>query len=508
MSDLYNRLKRIRAQRGETRRPGDTGFTGRAAPAGNADLNDRAAPPAGGAIPGAPGADWGPIAPGVYERRTVQPIATGRYGNRFSATGRWDTLSPLTRRPAGMTPVFLDIETTGLSGGAGSVAFLIGIGTPVGADETTAIDVRQIMLLDPGNEAAQLDRFLALVAEIPDPQYVTYNGASFDLPVLRSRFTMQRRRFPEACHFDLLHLVRRLYARRIGSCSLGAVEARVLGHPRTDDVSGSEAPARYLEYVRSGDPRGIEPVLLHHLRDIVNLSEVALAVNGVLLGTADAGAGPAVCAAGGVAAGAAKGADQAPPLPPSSPDRQGPLPPDSASLARLLMERGLPEHADRARALLETEYDATAARIERVRAFARSRGMRGRSGLRGRYPAMWIESRELLAELARKGGDREQYRHYAEELYRELGRYADLVRLVKLLEHDTREFDRAIAVLEQWGAGRGWDPANGWDAALTHRLTRLRRRSANARTSTGATELSAPGRPGTTPRSASQTDGR
>ena len=297
---------------------------------------------AGADIP-TPGPEWKPVAPGVYERTTLQPISTARYGDNFATTGRWDSLSPLTRRPAGMTPVFLDIETTGISGGAGNVAFLIGVGTPaggtrdgapVGADETAAVEVRQLLLLDPGSEGAQLDRFSALLAAIPDPQYVTYNGASFDLPVLRSRFIMHRRQFPEASHFDLLHLVRRLYARRIGSCSLGAVETQVLGNPRTDDVPGSEAPARYLEYVRTGDNRVIEPVFLHHLRDIANLAEVALAVNGVLLGTDGSPR--------------EKDASLSSPQGPVAPD---PLPPDPLrriSYARFLIERGLPEYADRA----------------------------------------------------------------------------------------------------------------------------------------------------------------
>lgn len=168
--------------------------------------------------------------------------------------------------------LFLDTETTGLAGGAGTVCFLIGIGKFT-SFATFRLD--QCFLRDYDDEGAML-QFIG--EEYPAPSaLVSYNGKSFDLPLLRSRHVQQRAPFPwkHTPHFDLVHAVRRIWKRRLGDCSLGHVETRLLGVHRSGDVSGAMIPRIWLDFISQGNPYPLRPVFYHHRMDILSLVTLA-----------------------------------------------------------------------------------------------------------------------------------------------------------------------------------------------------------------------------------------
>ncbi|HUX21464.1 MAG TPA: ribonuclease H-like domain-containing protein [Spirochaetia bacterium] len=162
--------------------------------------------------------------------------------------------------------LFIDTETTGLSGGAGTVAFLVGVGRV----RLGYFRVAQYFISDYPGEPELIE---ALAGELTKPMtVVSYNGKSFDIPILRSRFSMNGRRLEVSKQVDLLHTARRLWKASIGSCSLHAIEERVLGVKRSEDVPGYLIPELYFNYLRSGDPDPLSGVFSHHLYDIVSLA--------------------------------------------------------------------------------------------------------------------------------------------------------------------------------------------------------------------------------------------
>ena len=163
--------------------------------------------------------------------------------------------------------LFLDTETTGLSGGAGTVAFLVGIGYAEGDDFV----VEQYLMKDYADEADMLDQ-LARRMERFDA-VCTFNGRNFDLPLLQTRFTMcrMRDRWRDMEQLDLLYPARRTWKKRIGSCRLSRVEELILNQPREGDLPGSEAPRRYFEFLRTGDMGLLTEVVEHNRQDIVTL---------------------------------------------------------------------------------------------------------------------------------------------------------------------------------------------------------------------------------------------
>lgn len=162
---------------------------------------------------------------------------------------------------------FLDVETTGLSGGTGTYVFLVGLGT----FEDGAFHLRQFFLADLRSELAML----AAVAEVLERcrALVTFNGRRFDLPLLETRLTLSRLppATPGVPHLDLLYPARRLYSRRLPSCRLAALECALLGVEREDDVPGWAIPALYFEYVRRGEVRPLRAVFRHNALDILSL---------------------------------------------------------------------------------------------------------------------------------------------------------------------------------------------------------------------------------------------
>lgn len=162
--------------------------------------------------------------------------------------------------------LFLDSETTGLRG-AGTVAFLVGLGWLEGEDFV----VRQLLMRDYPEEAHLLEQ----VADALDrfDCVVSFNGKSFDLPLLKDRFTMARLRgrWHELPQLDLLHAARRTWKLRLGACTLCALEEKVLGTPRVDDLPSAQVPERYFQYIKCRDLSLLDGVLRHNAQDIRTL---------------------------------------------------------------------------------------------------------------------------------------------------------------------------------------------------------------------------------------------
>lgn len=166
--------------------------------------------------------------------------------------------------------LFLDTETTGLSGGAGTVAFEIGAGWI----EPRGMVIRQYIMRDYGQEADMLREIASLIARADT--IVTFNGKSFDLPLLESRMVMNRIRVhvTDMPHLDLLHAARRVYKLRLRRCNLTALEEAVLGKTRCDDLPGAQVPERYFTYLKTGEFALLEDVLRHNFDDVRSLAEL------------------------------------------------------------------------------------------------------------------------------------------------------------------------------------------------------------------------------------------
>jgi uncharacterized protein len=166
--------------------------------------------------------------------------------------------------------LYLDTETTGLGSGAGVVAFLVGLGW---FEDDGGLVLEQLLLRQPGEEHAMLE----LLEERFERAsvIVTFNGKTFDLPVLATRNVMnQRAGFAKRPHLDLLHVARRLHKRRLSACNLGSLESFVLGYERGPDIAGAEVAARYAHFLRTGDEEALRAVVDHNELDV--LSMVAL----------------------------------------------------------------------------------------------------------------------------------------------------------------------------------------------------------------------------------------
>ncbi|MFW6252972.1 MAG: ribonuclease H-like domain-containing protein [bacterium] len=162
--------------------------------------------------------------------------------------------------------VFVDTETTGLGFGAGTIAFLSGFG--VLSDDGTCT-LRQFLLTDYPGEPS----YLAHIAEYLTPEscVVSYNGKSFDLNVLQTRFLMNAIPWTKPRQLDLLYPVRRLYRSRLPRCNLSTVERDLLGVQRNGDIPGAEVPERYFTFLQTGVAEVLRPVITHHEQDIVSL---------------------------------------------------------------------------------------------------------------------------------------------------------------------------------------------------------------------------------------------
>jgi len=183
-----------------------------------------------------------------------------------------DLLEPISNgQIRGVAPqkwCFLDTETTGLAGGSGTYAFLVGVGriTPQG------FRVRQFFMRDFGEESSQLS---ALTEHLKQFEVlITYNGRTFDQPLLETRYRMARQRPPFSSleHLDLLFGARRLWNLRFDSCRLVELENQILGVERHGDLPGEMIPYVYFEYVRTHEIFRLMPVFHHNAIDILTLA--------------------------------------------------------------------------------------------------------------------------------------------------------------------------------------------------------------------------------------------
>jgi uncharacterized protein YprB with RNaseH-like and TPR domain len=163
--------------------------------------------------------------------------------------------------------VFLDTETTGLAGGAGTYIFLMGIGY----FERNQFCVRQYFMRDFNEERALLSAVNELLSKYE--AIVSYNGKTFDVPLIQSRFIMSgmKLNLKNPGHFDLLYPARRLWKRRLENCSLSTVERDILGVIRENDIPGYLVPEIYFRYLKTKDARELKQVFEHNLQDILSL---------------------------------------------------------------------------------------------------------------------------------------------------------------------------------------------------------------------------------------------
>ena len=180
-----------------------------------------------------------------------------------------DALSGGTTPPAHPERwAFLDTETTGLAGGAGTYAFLIGVGriTPEG------FRLRQFFMREPAEEASLLHRLSEHLSEFDT--LVTYNGRTYDQPLLETRYRMARSKppFGRLEHLDLLFGARRLWKLRFDSCRLVELEHQILGVEREGDLPGEMIPYVYFDYLRTREVWRIVPILHHNAIDILTLA--------------------------------------------------------------------------------------------------------------------------------------------------------------------------------------------------------------------------------------------
>ena len=162
--------------------------------------------------------------------------------------------------------LFLDTETTGLAGGTGTYAFLVGAALVEG----DRIVLTQFFMRDFDDEPALLTALEPLLARAA--AVVTFNGAGFDLPLLETRFVLARRRWPATLpHLDLLRPARRVWTGWLSDCRLPTLENAVLGLAREDDVPGAMIPLLYFDYLRSRRAAPLRRVFAHNRYDVLSL---------------------------------------------------------------------------------------------------------------------------------------------------------------------------------------------------------------------------------------------
>ena len=316
--------------------------------------------------------------------------------------------------------VFLDTETTGLSGGTGTYVFMVGLAYFRG----DRLLVRQYFMRDHSEEPAMLAALSQVFAR--HEAVVTFNGKSFDVPQLLTRYTANRQRpcLPTEIHLDLLHPSRRFWREQLESCTLGTLERAVLGHSRKYDVPSWMIPDLYFRYLRGEDPREMVAVFEHNLHDLLSLVALTCRLGRLLDGpvvAVEADAGPSVF--------------------------------ELFAAARIYEDLGLLEeaYARYEQALLGRRDVAVRARVA-----SRLAALCKRAGRHERAVQLW----KRLAALGLTGCE-------------------PFVELAKHFEHRRRDYDAAINVVEEALAVselrvlRGQPGAAAERVALEHRLARL-----------------------------------
>jgi uncharacterized protein len=308
--------------------------------------------------------------------------------------------------------LYLDTETTGLAGGTGTVPFLLGLAWL--DPETNLFVLEQALLRRLGEEAPILDLLTERIAQAS--MIVTYNGKAFDMPLLRTRYVMNRLPKPvEPPHLDLVHLARRIHTTRLKSRTLVAVEEEVLGRGRIGDVAGGDIVATYAHFLRTGDDEALLGVVEHNGADV--LSMVALVgLYGEPLGERAAGEGEAEYA-------------------PAALDGS-----DLAAAASVLRRAGALDQADT------------------LASAALSRGGGARA-------------RRARGDIAKARGDKARALADYEALAAEVDDADVRLELAKLYEHHVRAFDKALSLLAQ-GTGEESEALDRRRARLQKKIDR------------------------------------
>lgn len=212
---------------------------------------------------------------GADYRHGVQSI---QLTNPLDAVAAWARDPRLSSFPLSSF-AFLDTETSGLSGGTGTYAFLVGVGRFEGEDFRLA----QFFLRDPSEEPAMLEALIEFLA--PCHALVTFNGKAFDAPLLNTRYALHSIPSPikDFAHLDLLPLARRLWRDRLTSRTLKNLEVEILDAPRsTEEVPGYEVPWLYFDYLRTGDATPLKGVFYHNAMDVVAMAALLSRVASML----------------------------------------------------------------------------------------------------------------------------------------------------------------------------------------------------------------------------------
>ncbi len=209
----------------------------------------------------------------VYEERFAPDHRHGHAALRLAAPltvmSAWAADARLGELPI-ESFTFLDTETSGLAGGTGTYAFLVGAARFTDQGEFV---LKQFFMRDPAEEAALLEGLAGFLA--PAQALVTFNGKAFDAPLLATRYRMHRIPIPfkDFAHLDLLPLARRLWRDRLESRALKYLEENILLAPRSmEEVPGYEIPWLYFDYLRTGDARPLKGVFYHNAMDVVALA--------------------------------------------------------------------------------------------------------------------------------------------------------------------------------------------------------------------------------------------
>jgi uncharacterized protein YprB with RNaseH-like and TPR domain len=196
----------------------------------------------------------------------------------ITTLARW-AKTPQLERLSSRDLVFLDTETTGLSGGTGTFIFLVGIGFQT----EDGFQVKQFFLRNPAEETAFLSALDESVSGFQG--LVTFNGKSFDVPILRTRHTLNGFTSPFSTmnHIDLLPLARRLWKYRLSNRNLGVLETEILKMERSsEEIPGWMVPEMYIDYCRNGDSRPLKGVFYHNAMDIVSLAGLLINISDLM----------------------------------------------------------------------------------------------------------------------------------------------------------------------------------------------------------------------------------
>ena len=173
------------------------------------------------------------------------------------------------------TALFIDLETTGLSGGTGVVPFLVGLGFY----REDSFRIVQFFLGDLAEEERMVSELSRFFREMDFQSVVTFNGKAFDLPLLETRFILYRTPFHLGSlpHLDFLFPARSLWRHKLASCRLFHLAREIVLTDRAEDIPSAEIPWRYFQYLQSGNFGWIEPIIYHNEEDLLSLLGVVIA---------------------------------------------------------------------------------------------------------------------------------------------------------------------------------------------------------------------------------------